>query len=158
MRKAPPSIPEPYAAQWLSDAYANGWWFAADIPRATIGHLRWEAWARDEPYTAADLREWHRDLCWDIEYAQRQTPGFARFKQRFAANMGGGWFIVTPAGAQFGPFTTHDRASAEVEDGDRIECRPSAAALWDAFDAGAADAIDAGLAEFTDADYLGGDQ
>jgi hypothetical protein len=140
------------------DAYRDGWWFAADIPQAAFNHLRWEAWARSEPYTVADLREWHRDLCWDIEYAQRQTPGFGRLKLRFDAHADGGWFVVTRDGKSFGPFTTHDRAKADVEEGARIEYRPSAAVLWDSFDQGAADAIEAGIAEFTDADYVGGDQ
>jgi hypothetical protein len=158
MRKSPPSIPQPHAAQWLSNAYADGWWFAVDIPRATIGHLRWEAWARSEPYTVADLREWHRDLCWDIEYAQRQMPGFGRLKQQFDAHADGGWFVVVQDDKCFGPYATRKEAAAHVEEGARIEYRPSAAVLWDSFDQGAADAIEAGLAEFADADYLGGDQ
>jgi hypothetical protein len=158
MRKYPPSIPEPYAAQWVSNAYRDGWWFAADIPRATFGHLRWETWARDEPYTVADLRKWHRDLCWDIEYAQRQTPGFKRFKQQFDAHAGGGWFVVLHDDRFFGLYRTREEAEAHVEWGARIEYRPSAAVLWDSFDQGAADAIEAGLAEFTDADYVGGNQ
>jgi hypothetical protein len=145
-------IPEAYKAdRALADAYRDGWQMAARLEEQAKERLDWNAWAAG---TAAD-RDWHRDVWAEVVHEHRKRSSFDETRREIDFHAEGGWFILTryPEGGKFGPYTTREEAEAEVEDGDRIVKLPSAAALWDAFDAGLADAIVAGLAAYTNADY-----
>jgi hypothetical protein len=157
MQKWPNEIPAAYRADAaLADAYKEGWELAACFESDAFHRLHHAAWCSG----ASPDKDWHWDIWNESVHEYRKRPSFADTRREIDFHAEGGWFILTryPEGGKFGPYPTREEAEADAEEGDRIVLLPSAAALWEAFDAGVYDAIEAGLAEYTEADYAVGQE
>lgn len=145
----------------IEDAYMEGWNHGHGIACHNVPTLgktvRTDASGK-QTVDADNVRDIHRDLCFQAEENSRQYSPFEQTAHEYNSYGDGGYRIVFDHDDVSDEiYATEEeaieQAKADGWEGTKILTVPSSEELWEAFECGIADAIDSDIESYSDYDY-----